>query len=207
MSSRPLSPAERTRLVALLRAMDRRAFLRASAAAGVALAAPSVLPGCRTVPPPEPRSSGLVYLAPAEAYVLDRFAARILPAHPPRPTVEALALVKRLDAEIGWLQAHIDPQLGRDFRRLLTLAEYGPFVIGFHFRPFTRLSVGAQDAYLRAWERHRFGTLRMAFRVLRDLCAFFYFCDERTWESIRYAGPWVSGGQAKVTAWQAGGPR
>lgn len=183
--------------------LGRRSLLRLSAGAAGAIAAGALLPACSAPPPPAERFAKLGFFSPAEGYVLECLAARILPAHRGRPTVEEIELVVRLDEEIGWLAANADRSLGGDFRNLLRLVEYGPFFIGFLFAPFTRLDYASRDVFLHCWERHRVATLRMAFRNLRALCAFFYFCDQRTWASIHYAGPWLSGGRERLARWRA----
>jgi hypothetical protein len=203
----PLSknPARRAELCALLRPLDRRTLLKSSLAAAAAVSLTPVLPGCRSAPPDGERFAKLRFLDPEEGYVLERFASRLLPAHPPRPTVEEIELVLRLDREIGWLAENVGADLGRNLERLVRLAEYGPFFIGFHFSRFSRLAPAAQDEYLAAWERHRLASLQMAFRSLRALCVFFFLCDERTWDSLRYAGPWITGGEAKLASWRRDG--
>ncbi|MFQ5667039.1 MAG: hypothetical protein ACE5I7_11480 [Candidatus Binatia bacterium] len=186
----------------LLVSLDRRTLLKTSLRAATALTLAPLLPGCTASPPRAERFDKLRFFSKEEGYVLERFTARMLPPHPGRPTVEDVELIVRLDEEINWLQTNIDARLGSDLKHLLQLVEYGPFLIGFKFRPFTRLADAAQDDFLQRWARHRFATLRMAFRNLRALCVFFYLCDDRTWNSMRYAGPWLSGGAATLRAWQ-----
>ena len=186
----------------MLSAIDRRAFLQVSLGGVSTLALMTLLPGCRGPVPEAERFEKLEFFRPSEGAVLEAFAARILPEHPGRPTVAEVELIVRLDREIGWLQANVDPGLGSDLKLLLRLVEYGPLVIGYHWKPFTRLAPEARDDFLRRWELHRIASLRLAFRALRSLVVFFFFADPRSFESIRYAGPWVEGGRERLDAWR-----
>lgn len=85
----------------------------------------------------------------------------------------------------------LDADLVRQLRVLLFALENGPYVLGFHFKPFSSLSPAERAAYLRGWERSRVLARRMGFQAAKLLLCAAYFADERTWTFMGYDGPWI----------------
>ena len=184
-----------------LAVLSRRALLKRSLTLGTVVTGAGFLPAaCRG---PGPSNADLKFLSDREYNTLEWFARVLLPDGYGRPGVVEMGFVRRLDELLAGVQAE-DPAMAEDFKTLLLLIEYGPIFRGLSFRSFTRLSPEVQTEYIRGMERSRFNTLRLIVRNLRSLVMFFYFCDDRTWSGIRYAGPWLEGGQARLAAYKSG---
>jgi alkylation response protein AidB-like acyl-CoA dehydrogenase len=126
-----------------------------------------------------------VYAAIAELGLLAAFVDRVLPGAPGRPSAREARVAERIDRELVFHPK----KLQEDVKGALFLLEHGGWL---HLSPsrFTSREPEEQDRYLA---RMAAGTSleRQAFQSLRVMTVFFYYCDERTWESIHYEGPLV----------------
>ncbi len=129
----------------------------------------------------------LKLLSLQEHAVFTAAAARIIPAAPSWPTPEALDCGGKADA----LLALCHPEVGVDFKRLLTLFENGLFGLVTHGRPtpFTRLDPAAQEARLDAWRRSRMALLRSGYLALTRLTHASYYSSPEVYALIGYPGP------------------
>ncbi len=166
----------------------RRGFLKISAATGAALTAGSsvLMSGCsahylRLLPP----NVAPLTLTPKELAVLSAFVARVLPDESGHLTVRDARLAERIDKELFFHSTKYQA----DVKDALWLLEYGGWM---HLSPtrFSARDSEDQDAYLRRMSTG--GSLeRQAFSGLKLLAVFFYYCDDRTWDSVHYEGPHV----------------
>jgi hypothetical protein len=161
--------------------ITRRDFLKSATLSVFSLSALSLLPsGCADYPePPQP----LQVLSPKEHAVLHALAQRILPLEKEDPIDVASSIDQYL--------ATLPPIYQSQFKGLLLLFEYSPFLLGFYGARFSHLNSQQQDESLEAWARSRFGWRRMGFQAVKSLCMQRYYMDERTWGRIGYDGPWV----------------
>lgn len=120
-------------------------------------------------------------LSEKELAVLRVFCDRVIAARAPS-AVEA-RVAERIDRELQFHTA----RMKSDLKAALLLVEHGGPLHGRTTR-FTRLTAAEQDAHLT---RMALGLSveRQAFAGLRLMAIFFYYCDERTWPGIHYAGP------------------
>jgi Gluconate 2-dehydrogenase subunit 3 len=101
------------------------------------------------------------------------------------PTALEAKLAERIDRELAF---HY-PRMVREVEAALAVVEHGA-VKQLDFTRFTRLDAAAKEAALQrlsqgsALERQVFGALRL-------LAVFYFYCDDRTWKAIHYAGPLV----------------
>ena len=132
-------------------------------------------------PPKRYLLSGLEY------EILRQVAYRIVPWAIDMP---GLDLAERIDAVL----AQVRPQMGRDFKILLLVFEYGAPFLGGGIKRFTRMSQDAQDRYLTNWEHSRLGFKRMGFQVLRRAALAAFYGSPESWARIGYPGPWLTRG-------------
>lgn len=101
------------------------------------------------------------------------------------PTAREARLAERIDRELTF---HY-PRMVRDVEAALAVVEHGA-VKKLDFTRFTRLDAAGKEAALQrlclgsALEQQVFGSLRL-------LAVFYFYCDDRTWKAIHYAGPLV----------------
>jgi hypothetical protein len=171
--------------------IPRRGFLKKGLAGGALLVvgggAGLALRSTRLGTPPR---APLKLLSPAQHAVLAAVAARVVPgdgAPAGWPTAEAVDCAGKIDALLTL--AH--PEVGVEFKQLLGLFENG--LAGLFTRtgwaPFTRLSVGEQDARLRTWASSRLIVLRSGYQALVRLVHATYFSSPEVYPLLGYPGP------------------
>jgi hypothetical protein len=167
--------------------LTRRRLLQASAAGTAALAAGSWLTMRGSAGHYRQLLGGTApsVLSEKELAVLFAVVDRLLPAEPGWLTARDARVAERIDRELAF---HTRKFQG-DLRSALLLVEHGGLAHG-QFTRFSKLPEAAQDERL---ERMAQGLdlERQALSALKILASFFYYCDERTWPSIHYAGPLV----------------
>ena len=159
----------------------RREFLRRGAG-GLLLALGAALPRCSKG---DDETGGRGPFTEAEREVLGTICARLLPGGSRAPAaaeVDVAGRMERLLEELGAIS---------DFRRLLALFEWSPWL--FEARPgrFTRLSEERQDHVIRGWATSRLGFRRTGFVAIKRLAMSIYYTQEETWEGIGFPGPWL----------------
>ncbi len=171
--------------------LDRRRFLKRGLFGGALLVAAGSLPFVFRTTRRDRTPRGPLRLLSADEYaVLAAAAARIVPgdaADARWPRADALDCAGKIDA----LMATVNPDVGRDFRRLLRLVESGVLgaVLAGSPRPFTRASAAEQDARLEAWRRSRLALLRSGYQAVKRLCHATYYSSPEVYELIGYPGP------------------
>lgn len=160
---------------------SRRSFLRQALFLMGGLFALSLPLGCRRVGYPAVGRS-LSFFTPKEWTVLDRAVARLVPA----------AAGARVDvaSAADALLSRANPTLQGDVRRLLATFEDWTW-LALRLEPFTAMSPAERDAYLEAWMDSPLAMQRQGFVALNKLAHMLFYMDARSWERIRFAGPWV----------------
>jgi len=156
----------------------RREFLRRGVG-GVLLALGGALPGCS--------GGGNDAKGPFtedEREVLRAICDRLLPGHGRAPGAAEMGVAERLERLLDELGATAD------FRRLLALFEWSPWL--FEAKPgrFTRLSEVDQDDVLRGWATSRLGFRRSGFVATKRLAMSLYYTQPKSWPAIGFPGPW-----------------
>ncbi len=161
--------------------ITRRSFLKSATLSVLSLSALSLLPsGCANYPlAPQP----LQILSPKEYAILKALAQRIVPLEKEDPVDVALAV----DRYLATLPSVYQSQ----FKGLILLLEYSPFVLGFYGSRFSRLNPHKQHEFLNGWALSRWGWRRAGFQAVKSFCVQRYYMDERTWGHIGYDGPWI----------------
>lgn len=127
-------------------------------------------------------------LQPTEARIFAAVADRItFTGDPDMPRFRDTAGLHTVDTALRQLA----PDVAQQFRGALRLFQYAPPFAGIAFATFTNLREADQDACLRAWERSRFQTPRLAFNAFKNLAMLGYYADDATWKGINYGGPWA----------------
>ncbi len=185
-----------SRARAVSQAESRRIFLRQTAFGAAALWSSTFLPiGCsRYEQVPEEILRRLTFFSGHEYMIVKAVAARlirkVLPTDPdPNETGVALRADKFL--------TDADREIQRQFHQLLTVfnSPIFAFLFDLRFSSFLDMKPADQDSYLRDWMTGIIPFRRTAFQALKRLCMIMYYTDDRTWESIRYKGPFVLAGR------------
>jgi len=124
-------------------------------------------------------------LSVKELAVLFAVVDRLLPAEPGWLTAREARVAERIDRELGF---HTRKFQG-DVQAALLVVEHGGLARG-QFTRFSKLTEEEQDARLQRMAEGQ-DLERQALSALKIFAYFFYYCDERTWPSIGYAGPLV----------------
>ncbi|HVN84456.1 MAG TPA: gluconate 2-dehydrogenase subunit 3 family protein [Candidatus Binatia bacterium] len=173
--------------------IDRRRFLKGSAAGLVLLGAGSLLPsGCTAYPKPK---TPLQFFSAKEYAVVNAAAERLLGATGQVGAgEEQIDIAGRLDA---WLLTwDLDAQ--QQLRLMLRVFEHGTSLFDLQRKRFTRLSALDQDRYLDGWMRSTLGARRTVFRALKALASAGFYGAAPAWANIGYDGPWL--GRVEATA-------
>lgn len=120
-----------------------------------------------------------------ELGVLAVFSERICP--PPdatHPGARALRIAERIDRELFFHP----PKMQTDVKAALLVVEHGGVLHGSTTR-FTRLTNADQDLALERMAVNGNQIERQVMSSLKLLALFFYYCDDRTWQSSHYDGP------------------
>lgn len=159
----------------------RREFLRRGAG-GLLLALGGALPGCSGG---GDETGGRGPFVEAEREVLRAICARLLPGGGRAPAAAEVDVAGRMERLLHALGAT------SDFRRLLALFEWSPWL--FEAKPgrFTRLSAESQDQVIRGWATSRLGFRRSGFVAIKRLAMSIYYTQQETWAAIGFPGPWL----------------
>jgi hypothetical protein len=173
-----MSEARRAQAVAMLSALDRRAFLKL---AGLAAGSGLLGTGCGGVPSDllPPRGTELRFLTPRTWAVFTAAAARIAgPAAGERIRTRRLEPGARAEAFLASA-----PTLAAPLRQALLVLEFGIPPVLAKLRPFTALTPDGQDAILDELMRSRFETKRLLFGGVRSLALLACYADpaSRDW--------------------------
>lgn len=168
-----------------LEGLTRRDLLKLSLAAGTLGTAGALLPGCS--PPLRKFTYGypLDSLTDLDYSVLMKAAEIVLPSGDTGlPDWRGLPVLKNVDRafSMATLRAH------KGMSSALALFEYGAFFIGWHLRPFTRLSPEKARAYLASWRTGK-TIQKSVYAALTKLLLASYWQEEPTWKPVGYEGP------------------
>jgi len=166
--------------------LDRRRFLRGSAAGLAVLGIGSLLPaGCARYPAPAKK---LLFFTAKEYAVLNQAADRLLGVAGRVGTDDGqVDVAANLD---GWL-ATWDADAQQQLRIMLRVFEHGTSLFDLQRKRFTRLGAAAKDRYIDGWMRSTLGARRAVFRGLKALAAAGFYQDPRAWQDLGYDGPWL----------------
>jgi hypothetical protein len=188
----------------LLRALfaarvDRRGFLKSSAAGVVLLGAGSLVPaGCKSYPKPP---AALRFFTGTEYAIINAAAERLLGvAGKVGAGAGQIDVAAHVDAFVAQWDADAQGQL----RMMLRVFEHGTYLFDLQRQRFTRLAPAQQDIYLDGCMNSTLGARRMVFRALKGLAAAGFYQDRRVWPTIGYDGPWL--GRVYATAGSAPEP-
>jgi len=160
--------------------LTRRTFTRLGLLSGVGTI---VLPACKGTPSPEGVEAAK--LTPEERLMFERFAEVYLPTGgtdlKPLPEVAYVDHIERI-------LSFIDPPTVSDIHAALKLFNLGPFLIGFHLRPFTKLGPNDRLAYIRKWQEG-FATQRGIVVLIKRLISAGYLQDDEAGRRIGFKGP------------------
>ncbi len=169
----------------MLEGLTRRDLLKMSLAAGALGVASPLLPACAPSPDRSKLANPLQHLSDVQYGVLLKSASLVLP--PPDsglPDHAQLPIIENLDRFFGAFPAALRSQIGDGF----TLFEYGAIVMGWHFRPFTRLSDEDALDYLVRW-RTGYPIQKAMYKVITYSLMACYWQEEVTWKPVGYLGP------------------
>ena len=133
--------------------------------------------------------SALKSLSLTQGAVLAALVDAILPARADRTPERLREHVRAVDA---YLQG-MNPVDVRDLGLGLLGIEHATLPFGPYLRRFTRLPRGDRQAYLRGWQRSRFGLRRLGFRGIVGLVFIAYYRSPESFRAIGYSGPVVPG--------------
>ena len=133
------------------------------------------------------REKKLRLLSWGEYRILSAICHRIVPI---ANTFRGLDLAWKID----FILAGVSKQMGREFKLLLLVFEYGAPLLGPPFKRFTKMNEVEQDSYLANWEQSRLPFKRMGFQVLKRAVLAAYYGSQQAWSRIGYGGPWLRRG-------------
>lgn len=161
--------------------LGRRRFLLGLGGAAGALGLTASLQACGTPP-----LDGLTHLTPGQAALFQALAAVFLPGRDSDGLMpyDQLPMLERIDAFYG--------QFPADVRDLLETAmqmfEWGPYVVGWYWSKFSRLSGPDAIEYCRRWQAGNV-VQRGVFAGLRQVTLMPYWTSPQAWPAIGYDGP------------------
>jgi len=160
--------------------LTRRTFTRLGLLSGVGT---MVLPACKGTP--SPAGVAAAKLTPEERLMFERFAEVYLPTGGTelKPLSE-VAYVDHIERTLSF----VDPPTVGDIHAGLKLFNLGPFLIGFHLRPFTKLGPNDRLAYIRKWEGG-FETQRGIVVLIERLITVGYLQDDEAGRRVGFKGP------------------
>ncbi|MGH7503596.1 MAG: hypothetical protein ACREL7_17855 [Longimicrobiales bacterium] len=162
--------------------LDRRGFLRRTAAGSTAAALASILPAGCSADYPQATEDGVTLRSLTDKeYAVTRAAAEaLLEGVPVEPASVASAIDRELDS-VG------DP-VRADFKAMLGLIEHLT-ILHFRRRTFTELPPDARLRYLAGWARSRLSLRRGAYQALRGFIVYFAWIRDETRSLTGFAGP------------------
>lgn len=160
---------------------SRRSFLKSSAILAGSVAGSSALTGCsanEVVP-------GLKVLTPMEKKLFEKLTQVCLPTQGSiLVSPEGVPII----ANIDHLYSLLDAKIRGDLKAAASLFEYGSTVIGFHFKPFTKLNNEEAIAYIEKWQTG--ATIQRGISTaLKKLVYSSYWREDATWPPLSYDGP------------------
>lgn len=159
-----------------LQPLSRRTFLAGAVSGAAWLAA------CSSNPP---SGSAPHALDETERALFDKLVAVFLPtAGTPLTPPSQVPLYANIESLLGVLPKDVR----RDFGIGLLLFEWGPWVVGFHFARFSKLSDEAAHAYCAQWQSGNV-VQRGVFGALKQIIYMSYWRNAATWAPIGYEGP------------------
>jgi hypothetical protein len=169
----------------MLDGLTRRDVLKLSLAAGAVGAAAPLLPGCKPVVDKSAYPHPLETVSDLEFAVLTKAAEVVLPpVGVGLPDHRELPILRNADHQISVWPASLREQVGD----ALVLFEYGAVLLGWHFRPFTRLEADQSRAYLVRWRTgHR--VQKAVYGAITRILLSAYWQEEATWAAVGYEGP------------------
>ena len=169
----------------MLEGLTRRDVLKMSLAAGALGVASPLLPACAPSPDRSKLANPLQHLTDVQYGVLAKSAPLVLPSPGSGlPDQAQLPIIENLDRFFGAFPATLRSQIGDG----IALFEYGAIVMGWHFRPFTRLSDADARDYLVRW-RTGYPIQKAIYKVIISSLMACYWQEEVTWKSVGYLGP------------------
>jgi hypothetical protein len=169
----------------MLNGLTRRDVLKLSLAAGAVGVTAPLLPGCKPVVDRSGYPHSLETVSDLEFAVLTKAAEVVLP--PPGvglPDHRELPIVRNVDHQLSGWPSSVREQVEDG----LTLFEYGAILLGWHFKPFTRLGSDQARDYLVCWRTgHR--VQKAVYGAITRLLLGAYWQEEVTWEPVGYGGP------------------
>ena len=124
-------------------------------------------------------------LSPDERVMIERFAEVYIPTE--GTDLKPLSEVPYLD-NIDGVLAHVDRPTLEEIHMGLKLFDYGPYVIGFHFRRFAKLAPAEREVYIREWDEGG-ETQRGLVGLIKKLVAVGYWQDVEAARRVGYQGP------------------
>jgi len=167
---------------------DRRQFLKAGAASGLALALAGRLPSAwarieESARPPALGEKDRVVLAAIVPVMLDG----ALPATPAEREAAIGATVDGVGIAVAGLPNHSREELGELFM-LLDLPLTRRLLAGVS-RPWPEASHEDIAGFLQSWRTHRIGLLRSGYQALHELIMAAWYALPASWSAIQYPGP------------------
>ncbi|MBI1817193.1 MAG: twin-arginine translocation signal domain-containing protein [Deltaproteobacteria bacterium] len=166
--------------------LDRRRFLKGSAAGVALLSVGALLPGgCSRYPK---LRTPLRFFTAKEYAIVNQTAERLLGVVGGIGAgADQVDVAARLD---GWLAAW-DADAQQQLRIMLRVFEHGTALFDLQRKRFTMLSDADKDHYLDGWMRSTLGARRVVFRALKALASAGLYPDPTTWTALGYDGPWL----------------
>ncbi len=166
--------------------LSRRTFTRLGALSGLGTIA---LPACTGSDPANRHASGDLasggVLTAEERLVFERFAEVYIPtADTPLKPLSEVGYVEHIDRVV----AALDKPTIDDIHAALKLFNLGPFVIGLHLRPFTKLGPNDRLAAIGKWESG-FETQRGIVVMIKRLVGVGYLQDVEAARRLGFQGP------------------
>jgi hypothetical protein len=161
------------------RRLSRRTFNKLSLLAGTSVFA---LPTWSSA---ELATATAIELTPEEHALFRSFAETLIPTE--GTALRPLTDVPVVD-NIARALAFLDEPTLDEVRMGLKLFDYGPFVIGFHFKRFSALSNADREAYIRRWE-DGVTIQRGVVDLLKKLTFIGYWQDIEAARAVGYRGP------------------
>lgn len=160
---------------------SRRSFLKSSALVAGSIAGSSALTGCSS----SEVVTGLKVMTPMEKTVFEKLISVCLPT---QGSILVSPQTVPIIANIDHLYALVDPKIRSDLKAAASLFEYGSTVIGFHLKPFSKLSDDDAKAYIEKWQVG--ATIQRGIATaLKKLVYSSYWREDATWPPLDYDGP------------------
>ena len=124
-------------------------------------------------------------LTPEERELLASFSETLIPTE--GTSLVPISDVPVVDNIAAGMALFDEPTL-EEVRTALKLFDYGPYVIGFHFKRFSKLSLPDREAYIRRWE-DGVTIQRGVVDLLKKLSFIGYWQSIEACQAVGYRGP------------------